>query len=47
VDGSWISCCFGGSGFERERASPDRVVTTREGPVEIGVFMLRRYWLDL
>ena len=47
-DGSWISCRFGGSGFERDRLRLTGVVTAREGTLsEIGVFMLRRYWLDL
>jgi branched-chain amino acid transport system permease protein len=47
-DGSWISCRFGGSGFERDRLRLTGVVTAREGALsEIGVFMLRRYWLDL
>jgi branched-chain amino acid transport system permease protein len=47
-DGSWISCRFGGSGFERDRLRLIGVVTAREGVLsEIGVFMLRRYWLDL
>jgi branched-chain amino acid transport system permease protein len=48
ADGSWISCRFGGSGFERDRLRLTGVVTAREGALsEIGVFMLRRYWLDL
>ena len=39
---------FGGSGFERDRLRLTGVVTAREGALsEIGVFMLRRYWLDL
>jgi branched-chain amino acid transport system permease protein len=47
-DGSWISCRFGGSGFERDRLRLTGVVTAREGALsEIAVFMLRRYWLDL
>jgi branched-chain amino acid transport system permease protein len=47
-DSSWISCRFGGSGFERDRLRLTGVVTAREGALsEIGVFMLRRYWLDL
>ena len=46
-DGSWISCRFGGSGFERDRLQLTGVVTGAEGPLsEIRVFMLRRYWLD-
>lgn len=48
VDGSWISCRFGGSGFERDRLRLTGVVTAGEGALsEIRVFMLRRYWLDL
>ena len=48
TDGSWISCRFGGSGFEQGRLRLTGVVTAREGALsEIGVFMLRRYWLDL
>jgi branched-chain amino acid transport system permease protein len=44
----WISCRFGGSGFERDRLRLTGVVTDREGALsEIGVFLLRRYWLDL
>ena len=47
-DGSWISCRFGGSGFDRDRLRLTGVVTAREGALsEIAVFMLRRYWLDL
>jgi branched-chain amino acid transport system permease protein len=47
-DSRWISCRFGGSGFERDRLRLTGVVTAREGALsEIGVFMLRRYWLDL
>jgi branched-chain amino acid transport system permease protein len=47
-DGSWISCRFGGSGFERDRLRLTGVVTAREGPLsDVGVFMLRRFWLDL
>ena len=47
-DGSWISCRFGGGGFERDRLRLTGVVTARDGALsEIGVFMLRRYWLDL
>jgi branched-chain amino acid transport system permease protein len=47
-DGSWISCRFGGSGFERDRLRLIGVVTAGEGALsDIGVFMLRRYWLDL
>jgi branched-chain amino acid transport system permease protein len=46
-DGSWISCRFGGSGFERDRLRLTGVVTGAEGALsEIRVFMLRRYWLD-
>ena len=46
--GGWISCRFGGSGFERDRLLLTGVVTARDGALsEIGVFMLRRYWLDL
>jgi branched-chain amino acid transport system permease protein len=48
ADGSWISCRFGGGGFQRDRLRLTGVVTAREGALsEIGVFMLRRYWLDL
>jgi branched-chain amino acid transport system permease protein len=48
ADGSWISCRFGGGGFQRDRLRLIGVVTAREGALsEIGVFMLRRYWLDL
>jgi branched-chain amino acid transport system permease protein len=48
LDGSWISCRFGGSGFERDRLRLTGVVTAREGALsDIAVFMLRRYWLDL
>ncbi len=48
TDGSWISCRFGGSGFDRDRLRLTGVVTAREGALsEIAVFMLRRYWLDL
>jgi branched-chain amino acid transport system permease protein len=48
ADGSWISCRFGGSGFQRDRLRLVGVITAREGALsEIGVFMLRRYWLDL
>lgn len=44
----WISCRFGGSGFERDRLRLTGVVTAGEGTLsEIRVFMLRRYWLDL
>ena len=44
----WISCRFGGSGFERDRLRLTGVVTDREGALsEIRVFLLRRYWLDL
>jgi branched-chain amino acid transport system permease protein len=47
-DGSWISCRFGGSGFERDRLLLTGVATSAEGALsEIRVFMLRRYWLDL
>jgi branched-chain amino acid transport system permease protein len=47
-DGSWISCRFGGSGFERDRLLLTGVATSGEGTLsEIRVFMLRRYWLDL
>jgi branched-chain amino acid transport system permease protein len=47
-DESWLSCRFGGSGFARDRLRLIGVVTAREGALsEIGVFMLRRYWLDL
>jgi branched-chain amino acid transport system permease protein len=47
-DGSWISCRFGGSGFERDRLLLTGVATAAEGALsEIRVFMLRRYWLDL
>jgi branched-chain amino acid transport system permease protein len=47
-DGSWISCRFGGSGFERDRLLLTGVATSGEGALsEIRVFMLRRYWLDL
>ena len=45
--GSWVSCRFGGSGFERDRLQLTGVVTGAEGTLsEIRVFMLRRYWLD-
>jgi branched-chain amino acid transport system permease protein len=48
ADGSWISCRFGGGGFERDRLRLTGVVTGREGALsEIAVFMLRRYWLGL
>jgi branched-chain amino acid transport system permease protein len=48
TDCSWISCRFAGSGFERDRLQLTGVVTAHEGALsEIGVFMLRRYWLDL
>jgi branched-chain amino acid transport system permease protein len=48
ADGGWISCRFGGGGFERDRLLLTGVVTAREGALsEIAVFMLRRYWLDL
>ncbi|MGH6897247.1 MAG: branched-chain amino acid ABC transporter permease [Geminicoccaceae bacterium] len=44
----WISCRFGGRGFERDRLRLIGVVTDREGALsEIRVFLLRRYWLDL
>ena len=44
----WISCQFGGRGFERDRLRLIGVVTDREGALsEIRVFLLRRYWLDL
>jgi branched-chain amino acid transport system permease protein len=44
----WISCRFGGRGFERDRLRLIGVVTDREGALsDIRVFLLRRYWLDL
>jgi branched-chain amino acid transport system permease protein len=44
----WISCQFGGHGFEHDRLRLIGVVTDREGALsEIRVFLLRRYWLDL
>jgi branched-chain amino acid transport system permease protein len=44
----WISCRFGGTGFERDRLRLTGVVTDREGTLsEVRVFLLRRFWLDL
>jgi branched-chain amino acid transport system permease protein len=44
----WISCRFGGRGFERDRMRLIGVVTDRDGALsDVQVFLLRRYWLDL
>ena len=44
----WLSCRFGGSGFERDRLRLTGVVTDRDGELsEVRVFLLRRYWLGL
>jgi len=44
----WLSCRFGGRGFEQDRLRLTGVVTDREGELsEVRVFMLRRYWLGL
>jgi branched-chain amino acid transport system permease protein len=43
----WISCRFGGGGFEQDRLRLVGVVSDRAGALsEIGVFLLRQYWLD-
>jgi branched-chain amino acid transport system permease protein len=44
----WISCRFGGSGFERDRLRLTGVVTESEGALSpIRVFLLRQYWLGM
>ena len=44
----WLSCRFGGRGFEQGRLRLSGVVTDREGALSgIRVFFLRRYWLGL
>jgi branched-chain amino acid transport system permease protein len=44
----WLSCRFGGSGFERDRLRLVGVTTDREGALSaVQVFLLRQYWLDL
>lgn len=44
----WVSCRFGGRGFERDRLRLIGVVTDRDGALsDVQVFLLRRYWLDL
>jgi branched-chain amino acid transport system permease protein len=44
----WLSCRFGGHGFEQGRLRLVGVVTDREGALtDIQVFFLRRYWLGL
>ena len=44
----WISCRFGGRGFERDRLRLIGVITDRDGALsDVQVFLLRRYWLDL
>jgi branched-chain amino acid transport system permease protein len=44
----WLSCRFGGSGFERDRLRLTGVVTDRDGELsEVRTFLLRRYWLGL
>ncbi|MCC2663544.1 MAG: Cell division protein FtsH, partial [Geminicoccaceae bacterium] len=44
----WLSCRFGGRGFEQGRLRLVGVVTDREGALsDIQVFFLRRYWLGL
>jgi branched-chain amino acid transport system permease protein len=44
----WVSCRFGGRGFERDRLRLVGVANDREGTLtEIQVFLLRQYWLDL
>src|SRR5690606_27019968 len=48
ADHRWITCRFGGGGFERDRLRLTGVVTAAEGTLsDVRVFMLRRYWLDL
>ena len=47
-DERWLSCRFGGSGFERDRLRLIGVVGDRDGELsEVRVFLLRRYWLGL
>ena len=42
----WISCRFGGSGFERDRLRLTGVATASEGELSaVRVFLLRQYWL--
>jgi branched-chain amino acid transport system permease protein len=44
----WVSCQFGGRGFELDRLRLIGVATDREGELSgIRVFLLRQYWLDL
>ena len=44
----WISCRFGGSGFERNRLRLIGVATESEGELSaVRVFLLRQYWLGL
>lgn len=43
----WISCRFGGRGFERDRLRLIGVVTDQGALSEIRVFMLRQYWLGV
>jgi branched-chain amino acid transport system permease protein len=48
TESRWLSCRFGGRGFERNRLRLTGVATDREGELsDVRVFMLRRYWLGL
>ncbi len=48
ADARWISCRFGGRGFERDRLRLIGVATDGEGVLsEVRVFFLRQFWLGL